>query len=311
MFDRLPTPWGLVRAGVAPDHPEHQGGHRASTRRPPRIPGFRFFGNVEIGTRPHARRPARALPRRHLRGRRADRPAHGHPGRGPARQLGRHRVRRLVQRPPRLPRPRVRPVGRDAPWSSATATSRSTCARMLALTREELAETDVADHALEVLAESQIREIVVLGRRGPAQAAFTNPELLELGELTDADVVVDPGRRGARPAPPARSSRARPRTTTATRTSRSCTSYCQARAGGQAARGSSCASSSRRSRSSASERVEGIGIVRNELVADERGADPRPRHRQHEDDPLRARVPLDRLPRRPRSPAFRSTSRRA
>jgi ferredoxin--NADP+ reductase len=64
---------------------------------------------------------------------------------------------------------------------------------MLALTRDELAETDVADHALEVLAESNIREIVVLGRRGPAQAAFTNPELLELGDMTDADVYVDPG----------------------------------------------------------------------------------------------------------------------
>jgi ferredoxin--NADP+ reductase len=66
-------------------------------------------------------------------------------------------------------------------------------ARMLVLTRDELAETDVADHALEVLAESNVREIVVLGRRGPAQAAFTNPELLELGEMTDADVFVDPG----------------------------------------------------------------------------------------------------------------------
>jgi ferredoxin--NADP+ reductase len=62
---------------------------------------------------------------------------------------------------------------------------------MLALTRDELAATDVADHALEVLAESNIREIVVLGRRGPAQVAFTNPELLELGEMTDADVYVD------------------------------------------------------------------------------------------------------------------------
>jgi ferredoxin/flavodoxin---NADP+ reductase len=63
---------------------------------------------------------------------------------------------------------------------------------MLALTREELAQTDVADHALDVLAESNVREIVVLGRRGPAQAAFTNPELLELGEMTEADVFVDP-----------------------------------------------------------------------------------------------------------------------
>ena len=65
-------------------------------------------------------------------------------------------------------------------------------ARMLALTEDELAETDAADHALEVLRSSSIREIVVLGRRGPAQAAFTNPELLELGELADADVIVDP-----------------------------------------------------------------------------------------------------------------------
>jgi ferredoxin--NADP+ reductase len=65
-------------------------------------------------------------------------------------------------------------------------------ARMLALTRDELATTDVADHALEVLAESRVREIMVLGRRGPAQAAFTNPELLELGEMSEADVFVDP-----------------------------------------------------------------------------------------------------------------------
>ena len=65
-------------------------------------------------------------------------------------------------------------------------------ARMLALTNEELATTDVADHALEALAKSGIDEIVVLGRRGPAQAAYTNPELRELGELTAADVIVDP-----------------------------------------------------------------------------------------------------------------------
>jgi hypothetical protein len=65
-------------------------------------------------------------------------------------------------------------------------------ARMLALTPAELARTDVADHALEILRSSAVEEIVILGRRGPAQAAFTNPELLELGEMVDADVVVDP-----------------------------------------------------------------------------------------------------------------------
>jgi ferredoxin--NADP+ reductase len=65
-------------------------------------------------------------------------------------------------------------------------------ARLLARTREELARTDAADHAIDALAESGIREIVMLGRRGPAQAAFTPAELKELGELDAADVVVDP-----------------------------------------------------------------------------------------------------------------------
>ena len=65
-------------------------------------------------------------------------------------------------------------------------------ARMLALTDHELRQTDTADHAIEQLDRSSIREIVVLGRRGPAQAAFTNPEVKELGEMEDADVIVDP-----------------------------------------------------------------------------------------------------------------------
>ena len=65
-------------------------------------------------------------------------------------------------------------------------------ARMLALTDHELRQTDTADHAIEMLDRSEVREIVVLGRRGPVQAAFTNPEIKELGEMEDADVVVDP-----------------------------------------------------------------------------------------------------------------------
>jgi ferredoxin/flavodoxin---NADP+ reductase len=66
-------------------------------------------------------------------------------------------------------------------------------ARMLALTRAELDETDTADHAIPLLADSDVEEIVVLGRRGPAQAAFTNPEVRELGEMLDADIVIEPG----------------------------------------------------------------------------------------------------------------------
>ena len=64
--------------------------------------------------------------------------------------------------------------------------------RMLASDPEELAKTDVADHALPALRSSKVREVMVLGRRGPAQAAFTNPELLELRDMTGADVLVDP-----------------------------------------------------------------------------------------------------------------------
>jgi ferredoxin--NADP+ reductase len=73
-------------------------------------------------------------------------------------------------------------------------------ARMLALTRGELAPTDATDASIEAIASSPIREIVVVGRRGPAQAAFTTPELQEMGELAGADVVVDPADlEGAQP----------------------------------------------------------------------------------------------------------------
>ena len=70
--------------------------------------------------------------------------------------------------------------------------SRSTSRGMLARTEDELAPTDVTDRSAAAIVASGIREIVMLGRRGPAQAAFTPPELKELGELGGADVIVDP-----------------------------------------------------------------------------------------------------------------------
>jgi ferredoxin/flavodoxin---NADP+ reductase len=66
-------------------------------------------------------------------------------------------------------------------------------ARMLALTEDELRETDTADHAIEAFCGSGVKEILVLGRRGPAQAAFTNPEVRELGEMANADIDIDAG----------------------------------------------------------------------------------------------------------------------
>jgi ferredoxin--NADP+ reductase len=62
-------------------------------------------------------------------------------------------------------------------------------ARLLSLSREELLESDAADYAVEALTNSKIKEVYLLGRRGPAQAAFTNPEIKEVGELKDADIL--------------------------------------------------------------------------------------------------------------------------
>jgi ferredoxin--NADP+ reductase len=189
LYERLPTPWGLVRAGVAPDHPKIKSVTNLYERTAEH-PRLRLFANVEFG--------------RHLTI--ADLRNHYH--------AIVYAVGTPTDRALEIP-------GEDLPGSySATdfvgwynghpdfcdlefdlsgervvvvgaGNVALDVARMLALTREELAVTDVADHALDVLADSGVREVVVVARRGPIQAAFTNPELRELGELTDADVVVD------------------------------------------------------------------------------------------------------------------------
>ncbi len=84
-------------------------------------------------------------------------------------------------------------------------------ARILTMDPDDLAKTDIADHALKALRSSNIREVVLLGRRGPAQAAYSNPEFLALGDLPGVDVVIDEGRGGTRFAVPGRcSTRTRP-----------------------------------------------------------------------------------------------------
>jgi ferredoxin/flavodoxin---NADP+ reductase len=191
MFDRLPTPWGLVRAGVAPDHPNIKAVSRVYEKTADH-PEFRFYGNVELGRDlSHDDLTARYHAVIYAVGAQTDRrmgiPGEDLPGSWAATEFvawynGHPDFKDLEFD---LSAERAIVVG-----NGNVATD---VARMLALTRDELAQTDVADHALEVLAQSNVREIVVLGRRGPAQAAFTNPELLELGEMTDADVFVDPG----------------------------------------------------------------------------------------------------------------------
>jgi len=191
MFDRLPTPWGLVRAGVAPDHPNIKAVSRVYEKTAEH-PEFRFYGHVELGRDlSHDDLTDRYHAVIYAVGAQTDRrmgvPGEDLPGSWAATEFvawynGHPDYRELEFD---LSAERAVVVGNGNVAADV--------ARMLALTRDELAETDVADHALEVLAESNVREIVVLGRRGPAQAAFTNPELLELGEMTDADVFVDPG----------------------------------------------------------------------------------------------------------------------
>jgi ferredoxin--NADP+ reductase len=190
VYDRLPTPWGLVRGGVAPDHPNIKAVSRVYEKTAAH-PEFRFFGNVEYGTQvTHADLHERYHAVIYAVGAQTDRrmgiPGEDLPGSWAATEFvawyNGH--------------PDYRELEFDLDCERAIVVGNGNVAadvaRMLALTREELAQTDVADHALDVLADSSIREIVVLGRRGPAQAAFTNPELLELGQMTDADVVVDP-----------------------------------------------------------------------------------------------------------------------
>ena len=190
MFERLPTPWGLVRSGVAPDHPKIKSVTRIYEKTAAH-PRFRFFGNVELGkdiSRDELARRYHAVV--YATGSPADRPlqipGEDLPGSHPATDfVGWYNGHPdFCDHDFGLTTTRAVVIGNGNVALDV--------ARMLTLTHDELAQTDIADHALSALDASEVKEIVVVGRRGPAQAAFTNPELLELGDLADADVIVDP-----------------------------------------------------------------------------------------------------------------------
>jgi ferredoxin/flavodoxin---NADP+ reductase len=191
VYERLPTPWGLVRSGVAPDHPKIKSVTRVYERTASH-PRFRYFGNVTFG--------------RHVS--RSDLLAHYH--------AVVYATGSPSDRPLNIPGedlPGSHPATEFVGWYNGhpdhtdlefdlLSSERALVigngnvaldlARMLVLSQAELAHTDTADHALEVLAGSRVSEVVIVGRRGPAQAAFTNPELRELADLADADIIVDP-----------------------------------------------------------------------------------------------------------------------
>jgi ferredoxin--NADP+ reductase len=191
MIERLPTPWGLVRLGVAPDHPNIKAVSRAFEKIAAQ-PGFRFFGNVELGRDVTHQELARIYDAViYAVGAQTDRqlgiPGEELPGSWAATEFvawyNGHPDFQAI--PFDLNTERVVVVG--------AGNVALDVARMLALAPEELAPTDTTDQAIAAINDSPVREIVLLARRGPAQAAFTTPELKELGELADADVIVDPG----------------------------------------------------------------------------------------------------------------------
>jgi ferredoxin--NADP+ reductase len=190
MFDRLPTPYGLVRLGVAPDHQKIKN-VTTTFDKIAAHPRFRFFGCVELG-----RDISADDLRRHYHqivyctGAQTDRRM-GIPGEDlknshPATELvawyNGHPDYRDCQFDLTQERVAIVGVGNVA----------VDVARILCRSTEELARTDIAEDALEALAQSQVKEVYLLGRRGPAQAAFTNPEIKELGELPYADIAVRP-----------------------------------------------------------------------------------------------------------------------
>jgi len=190
IFERLPTPWGLLRAGVAPDHQEIKILAR-HFEQDVAHPGCRFFGNVEIG-----RDIAHDELMRHYAavvyasgaqaGRELGVPGEDLPGSLAATEFvgwynGHPDHRGLA---PDLSCARAVVIGNGNVAADV--------ARILLRDPSELEATDIADHALDALRFSRVREVVVIGRRGPAQAAFTNAELHELGTIGGVDVVVDP-----------------------------------------------------------------------------------------------------------------------
>jgi ferredoxin--NADP+ reductase len=189
LYERLPTAWGLLRGGVAPDHQEIK---RLDDRfqRETLARGCRFFGNVEIGTDiSHAELMRHYTAVIYATGAQTDKslgiPGEDLPGSWAATEFvawynGHPDYR---DRAFDLSAKRAVVIGNGNVAADVT--------RILTRSVAELERTDIADHALNALRHSQIEEVVVLGRRGPAQAAFTSAEVRELGNMDGVAIAVD------------------------------------------------------------------------------------------------------------------------
>ena len=188
MFDGLPSPFGLVRTGVAPDHQKYKSVIRAYDKRA-QTPDYRFYGCVEFGR--HIELPDL---KEHYHqvvfttGAQTDR-SMGIPGEDLA---GSHSATDFVAW--YNGHPDFVDYQFDFSQTRAAVVGLGNVAldvaRILCRTKAELLRTDMADYAIEALAKSNVKEVYILGRRGPAQAAFSTPEIRELSELAAADVEV-------------------------------------------------------------------------------------------------------------------------
>jgi ferredoxin--NADP+ reductase len=193
LIDRLPTPFGLVRHGIAPDHPKMRA-IRETLHRSLDQPLVRFVGNVDIGvdlSLDELRAHVDAVV--YTYGAALDRRL-GIPGEDLPGSLAATDVVAWYCGHPDADRERI---------ETALATARSVVvvgvgnvaldvARVLARAPEELEPTDMPQHVLDALAASPVEQVTILGRRGPAQASFTTQELRELDDMTAATVLVDP-----------------------------------------------------------------------------------------------------------------------
>ena len=189
MYDRLPTPFGLVRLGVAPDHQKI----KTVTRVFDKIatnPNFRFFGYVEFGKDINLFDLKKYY---HIiifaTGAQTDRRMNI-----PGEDLkGSHTATEFVAWYNGNPdyKEREFDLSKETVAIIGVGNVAVDVARIFCRSEQELRKTDIADYALEKLINSKVKEVYMIGRRGPAQAAFTNPELKELGNLDDADLILD------------------------------------------------------------------------------------------------------------------------
>ena len=190
LFDRLPTPFGLARGGVAPDHPAIKK-VTALYQRIATLPGFRYFGNVRLGADLHAEELAAYYDAWiYAVGAESDRLL-GIPG---EHLLGSHSATTFVGWYNGHPDHQLHPFDLACERVAVIGVGNVAMdvARVLAAPPDSFATSDIAAHALDVLRASKVREVFVIGRRGVAEAAFSPAEIEELAELPGVDLVVDP-----------------------------------------------------------------------------------------------------------------------